>query len=89
VHDAPRTAETAEKFHIFHNRHVRKPLNSNKSAPPTKHSVIAAPYPQKQPGIVRKGVGQPVHDWRWQANPEKTANDSWIEHDAANLIQTV
>jgi hypothetical protein len=50
--------------------------------------MIAASHPQYEPCVMRKAVRQSVYDRRGrQADPEETATDFRIVHNARNLIQ--
>jgi hypothetical protein len=88
MHDAPARAKPAEKFHIFHKRHVWKSSNINKRFSPAEHSMIPASHPEQEPRIMRKAVRQSVNNTSRQSDPEVTATDSSIPNYAANLIQT-
>jgi hypothetical protein len=88
MHDAAAAAKSPKKFHIFHERHVRKSPSGNKRCSPTEHSMIAASHPEKNSCVMCKAVRQSVYGRRRrQADPKETATDFWIAHYPPNLIQ--
>src|SRR5437899_1944846 len=56
VHHAPKAVKPAKKFYIFHQRHVWKSPNINKSRSPTEKAMIAASHPKQEPRVMRKAV---------------------------------
>jgi hypothetical protein len=46
MHDAAAAAKSPKKFHVFHERHVRKSSSVNKRTPPAENSMIAASQPE-------------------------------------------
>jgi hypothetical protein len=47
----------AKKFHVFHQWHAGKPAGVNKHTAPAENSMIAASYPEQEPGVMREAVG--------------------------------
>jgi hypothetical protein len=88
VHDATAAAETAKKFHIFHERHVWKSPRISERCSSAEHSMIAASYPEQESRVMRKAIRQSVYSRRGrQADPKETATDFWIAHYPPNFIQ--
>jgi hypothetical protein len=72
LYDATAATRVAEKFHIFHERHVWKSTSVNKGTSPAENSVIAASHPEQEPCVMRKAVRQSVYDRRGrQADSKK------------------
>jgi hypothetical protein len=82
------TAKSAKKFHIFHERHFRKPANIDIHSSPAEDSMIAASHSEQDARIMRESVRQPINQASGQANPKITAADSRILHCPVNLFQT-
>jgi len=56
MHHATAAAKSPKKFHILHERHIRKPSNIDERRPPAENSMIAASHPEQKPRIMRKAV---------------------------------
>jgi len=82
------TVQPAKKFYVFHQRHFWKSANVQEGSSPAEQPVIAASHSEQNACVMRKGVGQSINEASRQANPEVTADDSWVVYDACNLIQT-
>lgn len=80
--------EPAKKFHVFHQRHLGKSANIEEGSSPAEYPVIAAAHSQQDACVMSEAVRESINQALRQANPEVTANDSRIIHDARNLIQT-
>jgi hypothetical protein len=80
--------EPAEKFDIFHQRHLWKSANLEEGSPPTEYAVIAASHSKQDPCIMSKAVRESINQASWEANSEVTANEIRIIHDVRNLVQT-
>jgi hypothetical protein len=88
VYDATVTPDPAKKFHVFHQRDFRKPANISEDSSPAEYPVVATSHSQRNPGVVRKTIGQPVHQLLWQANSKEPAGDYRIVHNTLDLSQT-
>jgi len=82
------TVQPAKKFYVFHQRHFWKSANVQEGSSPAEQPVIAASHSEQNACVMRKSVGQAINEASRQANPEVTADDSWVVYDACNLIQT-
>jgi hypothetical protein len=78
----------AEKFHIFHQRHLWKSSNAKESGSSAEYPVVAAAHSEQNASVMRKAVRQSINEASRQANPEVTANNVRIIHNARDLIQT-
>src|SRR6476659_5516383 len=58
IHDATAATKSPKKFHVFHERHVWKSSSVNKRCSSAEHSMVAASYPDQEPGVMRKAVRQ-------------------------------
>src|SRR6266403_835596 len=54
THHAAAAAKPAEKFHIFHQRHLWESAKINKCSWATEHCVIAGSHSEQQACIVRE-----------------------------------
>jgi hypothetical protein len=88
VPDTTTAVEPAEKFYVFHQRHLWKSANLEEGSSPAEYAVIAASHSKQNPCIMSKAVGESINQASWKANSEVTANDVGIIHDMRNLIQT-
>jgi hypothetical protein len=77
----------AKKLHVFHKRHFWKSTNVQERTAPTEQPVVATPHSQKDPGVMRKSVGQPINSVSRQANPEVTAGHIRVGQYTSNFIQ--
>src|SRR5436853_7412922 len=85
---ATATTQPSEKFHVFHQWHLREPADGEEIAASTKHPVIATAHPQHQPGVMRKLIRQPVNERRpRQPDAKKTAGDAWIGETRSDVIE--
>jgi len=80
--------EPAQKFYVFHQRHLRKSANIDEYGSPAENAVITASHSRENASVMSKAVGKPINQTARQADSEVTANDLRIIHDAFNLIQT-
>jgi hypothetical protein len=80
--------EPAQKFYVFHQRHLGKSANIDEYGSPAKNAVIAASHPQENACVMSKAVRKSINQAARQANSEVTTNDLRVIHDAVNLIQT-
>jgi hypothetical protein len=80
--------EPAQKFYVFHQRHLGKSANTDEYGSPAENPVIAASHSQKDAGVMSKAVGKSINQAARQADSEVATNDLRIIHDALNLIQT-
>jgi hypothetical protein len=87
THHTTAAAKPAEKFHIFHQRHLWEPANINKCSSPTEHSMIAASHSKQQACIMRESVRQPIYWVWWQANAEIAAGNGAVIQYARNFSQ--
>jgi hypothetical protein len=88
VHDATVTPDPAKKFHVFHQRDFRKPANVSEDSSPAEYPVVATSHSQRNPGVVRKTIGQSVYQVLRQANSKEPASDYRIVHNTLDLSQT-
>jgi hypothetical protein len=81
--------ELAKKFCVFHQRDVGKSANVEEGSSPAENAVIAASDSQQNTCVMSKAIRQSIDQGSGEADPEVTANDNWIIHDAPDLIQTL
>jgi hypothetical protein len=80
--------EPAQKFYVFHQRHLGKSANIDEYGSPTENAMIATSHSQENACVVGKAVRKSINQAARQADSEVTSNDLRIIHDAVNLIQT-
>ncbi len=81
--------ESPEKFDILHQRNLWKAADLGKNAAPAKYSVITAPHSEQDTCVMRKAVCQAINRRvRRQADSEKTAGHTRIDHNASDFIKT-
>jgi hypothetical protein len=78
--------EPAQKFYVFHQRHLGKSANIDEYGSPAENPMIAASHSQKDAGVMSKAVRKSINQAAWQADSEVTANHLRVVHDAFNLI---
>jgi hypothetical protein len=89
MHHAPASTESPEKFHVLHQWNLWKTADLGKNAAPAKYSVITAPHSEQDACVMRKAVGQAINRGaRREADSEKTACHTRIDHDAFDFIKT-
>ena len=76
-----------KKFHVFHQWHFWKAANVQEDSASAEYPVVAAPYSQQDPGVMRKGICQSINVRSRQAYPEITASDIRIIQYARDFIQ--